>query len=345
MAHGAVPLSWTLATLEVTAANAPNGYAFANATVDNAAAEPAPPSRTIFPTAFSTIGTTYAVDGSARQSLVVIPAQFRSLPTGNPGFGQLREFTDADWLVTYAPASVTDFTGPQFSALTTTEQGANTVVVADVDDAAGVARVLVQVLRNGHYSRVELVRQTGTPGRWAGTVPDTDVTPVQEATFFAIDANGNTASANNKGPGYIPLPAVGSGPASLLFSPAAPSASGWFLTRPTVVAEWHGLPPPDRRDRHPAGVGDGDGRQPHGVRLRSGRPDRERRAGFRRYGRPAAWNRARHHRRRERSGGGPRRLPAPDRHRQRRPRSGRDVHAGSRYDVPGRPDDGLVHRD
>ena len=80
VAHGAVPLSWTLATLEVTAANAPNGYAFANATVDNAAAEPAPPARTIFPTAFSTIGTTYALDGSARQSLVVIPAQFRSVP-------------------------------------------------------------------------------------------------------------------------------------------------------------------------------------------------------------------------------------------------------------------------
>ena len=240
VAHGAVPLSWTLATLDVTAANAPNGYAFANATVDNAAGEPAPPTRTIFPTAFSTIGTTYGVDGLARQSLVVIPAQFRSGPAGNPGFGQLRQYTDADWLITYAPASVTDFTGPQFSALTATEQGANTVVVADVDDAAGVARVLVQVLRGGHYSRVELVRQTGTPGRWAGTVPGTDVTPVQEATYFAIDANGNTASANNKGPGYVPLPAVASGPASLVFSPAAPSASGWFLTHPSVAASGAG---------------------------------------------------------------------------------------------------------
>ena len=295
----------------MTAANAPNGYAFANATVDNAAAEPAPPARTIFPTAFSTIGTTYALDGSARQSLVVIPAQFRSGPTGNPGFGQVREYTDADWLVTYAPASVTDFTGPQFSALTATAQGANTVVVADVDDAAGVARVLVQVLRNGHYSRIELVRQTGTPGRWAGTVPDTDVTPVQEATFFAIDANGNTASANNKGTRLHP--ASRGRVRSRLAAVLAGHAERERLVPDAANRrdEWHGLPPPDRRERHPAGVGDGDGRQPHGVRLRSGRPDRERRAGFRRYGRPAAWNRARHHRRRERSGGGPRRLPLP----------------------------------
>ena len=37
--------------------------------------------------------------------------------------------------------------------------------------------------------------------------------------------------------------------------------------------------------------------------------------------------------------------PLPPAIRQRRPRSGRDVHAGSRHDVPGRPDDGLVHRD
>ena len=167
---------------------------------------------------------------------------------------------------------MTDFTGPQFSALTATEQGANTVVVADVDDAAGVARVLVQVLRNGQYSRIELVRQTGTPGRWAGTVPGTDVTPVQEATYFAIDANGNTSSANNKGPGYIPLPAVGSGPAALVFSPAAPSASGWFLTRPTVVGRRRGLPRADRRDGHASRrrrrCTDGSA---HGVRLRSGR--------------------------------------------------------------------------
>jgi hypothetical protein len=240
VAHGAVPLSWTIATLNVTAANAPNGYAFANATVDNAAAEPAPPSRTIFPTAFSNIGTTYAVDGSARQSLIVVPAQFRSATTGNPGFGQLREFTDASWLVTYAPASVTDFTGPQFVALSITEQGANTAVVADTSDPAGVARVLAQVLRGGQYQRVELTREPGTPGRWAGTVSGTDASPVQEATYFAIDANGNTASANNKGPGFIPLTGGAPGPATLLFTPAAPSASGWFLTQPSVAASGSG---------------------------------------------------------------------------------------------------------
>ena len=236
VAHGAVPLSWTVSTLAVTAANAPNGYAFANATVDNAAAEPAPPSRTIFPTVFSTIGSTYGLDGTARQSLTVTPAQFRSAPTGNPGFGQLREYTDASWLVTYAPASVTDFTGPQFGAITATEVGSHTVLVADVDDSAGVARVLVEVLRNGQYSRVDLVPEPRTPGRWAGTVPATDVSPVQEATYFAIDANGNSSTANNKGPGYIPLPAADGGASALVFSPAAPSASGWYLTQPSVAA-------------------------------------------------------------------------------------------------------------
>ena len=213
-----------------------NGYAFANATVDNAAAEPAPPSRTIFPTAFSTIGTTYGLDGAAHQSLVVTPAQFRSAPTGNPGFGQLREYTDANWLVTYAAASVTDFTGPQFGTISATEVGAHTVLVADVGDPAGVARVLVQVLRNGQYSRVDLTPEPRTPGRWAGTVPGTDISPVQEATYFAIDANGNSSSANNKGPGYIPLPADDGGASALVFAPSAPSATGWFLTQPSVAA-------------------------------------------------------------------------------------------------------------
>ena len=236
VAHGAVPLSWTISTLAVTPSNAPNGYAFANATVDNAAAEPAPPSRTIFPTAFSTIGTTYGLDGAPHQSLVVTPAQFRSAPTGNPGFGQLREYTDANWLVTYAAASVTDFTGPQFGTISATEVGAHTVLVADVGDPAGVARVLVQVLRNGQYSRVDLTPEPRTPGRWAGTVPGTDISPVQEATYFAIDGNGNSSSANNKGPGYIPLPADDGGASALVFAPSAPSATGWFLTQPSVAA-------------------------------------------------------------------------------------------------------------
>jgi hypothetical protein len=45
IAHGAVPLSWSISTVPINSGvpDAPNGYAFANATVDNAAAEPAPP--------------------------------------------------------------------------------------------------------------------------------------------------------------------------------------------------------------------------------------------------------------------------------------------------------------
>ena len=132
--------------------------------------------------------------------------------------------------------------------------------------------MLVQVLRNGQYSRVELVRQTAHAGPVGGNGPGTDVSPVQEATYFAIDANGNTSSANNKGPGYIPLPAdrIG-GAAALVFSPAAPSASGWFLTQPSVAAAAAGLPRAGRRDGHAAGVGDGHRRRAHGVRLRSRR--------------------------------------------------------------------------
>ena len=110
------------------------------------------------------------------------------------------------------------------------------MLVADVDDPAGVARVLVQVLRNGQYSRVDLMPEPRTPGRWAGTVPGTDVTPVQEATYFAIDANGNIVVGEQQGPRLHPASRGRSGAAALVFSPAAPSASGWFLTRPTVSA-------------------------------------------------------------------------------------------------------------
>jgi hypothetical protein len=346
VAHGAVPLSWTIATLAITSANAPNGYAFANATVDNAAAEPAPPSRTIFPTAFSTIGTTFGLDDSARQSLVVTPAQFRSAPTGNPAFGQLREYTDGNWLVTYAPASVTDFTGPQFGTISATEVGAHTVLVADVSDAAGVARVFVQVLRGGVYSRIELTPEPNTPGRWAGTVAGTDVSPVQEATYFALDRNGNSSTANNKGPGYIPLPADDGGASALIFSPTTPSASGWYLVQPTVTVAGAGrLQGAGRRERHAGGVRHGHGRRAHRVRHRSRRAHRELGAGAGRHRRPGAGHRAERGRRRSRPERRARRLPAAHGDRQRRPGTGRDVLARLRNHVPDRPDDGLVHRD
>jgi len=58
---------------------------------------------------------------------------------------------------------------------------------------------------------------------------------VQEATYFALDRNGNSSTANNKGPGYIPLPADDGGASALIFSPTTPSASGWYLVQPTVT--------------------------------------------------------------------------------------------------------------
>jgi hypothetical protein len=264
VAHGAVPLAWAQTTQAIDSNFASGGYAFSNATIDSAALEPATAARTSYPSGFENIGTTYALDGTARQQLVVVPAQFRSNATGSPAFGSFRTYTDGLWLVTYS-ANTTDFTGPAFANLETVVDGTGTAISADVTDSAGVARVFAQALRaDGTYWRVELQRE-GSTNRYGGVLGGTDVNPVSEVTYFALDANGNSSSANNKGPGFVSSPAPsGIANGSLTFSPPLPpsASNGWYTSAPTVTVSGTGYSlRVDNGPSSPAGtpvnVGDG----------------------------------------------------------------------------------------
>jgi hypothetical protein len=201
VAHGAAPIS--LATVG-TPFDEPIHNTFGNATLDNSALEPAPASEVVYPTTLQNIGTFVGTNGSFRQQLVVTPGQFRSDTdlTNDPGIGTIRRFRGT-WLVTYGPANTADFTGPDISIVEAIKLGGNTAFVVQTDDGSGVTRVFVQALMaDGSYRRVEL----GSPGtldgngRWTGGMAGTPL----EVFAFAFDGKGNSSSATQKGPGYIP---------------------------------------------------------------------------------------------------------------------------------------------
>jgi alpha-tubulin suppressor-like RCC1 family protein len=237
VAHGAAPIS--LATVG-TPFDEPIHNAFGNATLDNSAREPAPASEVVYPTTLQSIGTFVGSDGSFRQQLVVTPGQFRPDAdlTNDPGFGTIRRFRGT-WLVTYGPANTTDFTGPDIRLVEAIELGGNTAFAVDANDGSGVSlgvsRVFVQALMaDGTYQRVELA-SPGTPdgnGRWTGGMTGTPI----EVFVFAFDKNGNSSSATQKGPGYLPSQAPGPpGGVTILVNGAAPDNSKWYTGSPSVT--------------------------------------------------------------------------------------------------------------
>ena len=244
IAHGSAPVSLALVqcpTLDlagtIDAGFAPEGYAFANATLDNASLEPAPASQIVYPTTYQGIGTAFDLAGNPEQQLVIVPAQFRAGP--DPRFGSFRCLTGT-WLVTYS-ADTTDFVGPQIDSANAIQTGGDTAFFVEADDPDGVVRVFVQALRqNGTYVRTELVQAADE--RWSGVHVGADVV---EYSIFAFDGNGNSSAANNKGPGYEPLaepvlpPPTGGG--SLTFDPADPDGqASWYVSEPTVSVDGTG---------------------------------------------------------------------------------------------------------
>jgi alpha-tubulin suppressor-like RCC1 family protein len=231
VAHGAAPL----ALQKAAGADEVITNTFANATLDSGEREPAVSSEAVYPTVLQSIGTTVGIDGSFDQELVVVPAQFRSDSdlTNDPAIGTIRRFVDSTWLITYS-TDTTDFDSPDIELVEVTQFAGNTAIVVDVNDTAGIGRVFAQALMaDGTYRRVELGEPGSADGngRWTGGTAGTPL----EVTVFAFDHNGNSSSASQKGPGYVPSPPPPDLPAGVVVTVNdSPPAATWYSGSPTV---------------------------------------------------------------------------------------------------------------
>ena len=183
----------------------PFNMSFANATIDNSAIEPATAFETIYPTTHQSIGTFVDQTGSPTQTLVVLPGMFR--PDGNltnsPSIGTFRKLTASQWQVTYGNPD--DVTGPQFVSIDGTPAASSTqfsvnVAGAENDDTVVVVRVAALYIGGTTYQTVNLTQGAGT--LWTGSLPSGQV---REFTVFALDSDGNVATANNRGIAYAPV--------------------------------------------------------------------------------------------------------------------------------------------
>jgi hypothetical protein len=197
-AKGAILLSGTIA-------EEPINITFANATIDNSANEPATPFETIYPTTHQSIGTFVDQTGSPTQTLVVLPGMFRPDTdlTNSPSRGTFRKLTASQWQVTYGAPN--DVTGPQFVSIDGSPSASSTlfsvnVAGAETDDTVVVVRVAALYVGDNTYHTVDLAHGAGT--LWTGTLASGQV---REFTVFALDSDGNVATANNRGIAYAPV--------------------------------------------------------------------------------------------------------------------------------------------
>jgi hypothetical protein len=177
---------------------------FANATIDNSANEPATAFETVYPTTHQSIGTFVDQTGSPTQTLVVLPGMFRpdADPTNSPSIGTFRKLETSQWQVTYGDPD--DTTGPQFVSIEGTPGSDSTefsVNVAENDDEVVVVRVAALLLEGNTYQTVDLDLDPDTT-LWTGSLESGQV---REFTVFALDSEGNVATANNRGIAYAPV--------------------------------------------------------------------------------------------------------------------------------------------
>jgi hypothetical protein len=178
---------------------------FANATIDNSANEPATAFETVYPTTHQSIGTFVDQTGSPTQTLVVLPGLFRpdNNLTNPPSIGTFRKLDASQWQVTYGNPD--DTTGPQFVSIEGTPGPSSTQFSIDVggvenDDQIVVVRVAALLIGGTSYQTVDLTHGAGT--LWTGSLPSGQV---REFTVFALDSDGNVATANNRGIAYAPV--------------------------------------------------------------------------------------------------------------------------------------------
>lgn len=230
VAHGAVPLA-------LTRTEEPIDIAFANATIDTAAIEPATAYETVYPVT-GRIGTSVSATGAPAQNLVVIPAEFASDDdlSNSPSLGTFGKYPTSTWLVTYGPATG-EFTPPEIRDVLVTP-GASFLIEAQVTDGtgSGIKRVFAQVLKgDGSLARVELTGPAGG-GLFSGT---SNATAIRGVSVYAVDGHGNTAAAHDKQLGFVAVSDHGdvTKPTIQIFTPpAVPAIYDLNETVPEVYA-------------------------------------------------------------------------------------------------------------
>jgi hypothetical protein len=212
--------------------------------IDNSANEPeAQFSNIIFPATLEDTSTFQAADGSQRQNLVVVPAQFQAAPFLNdtsPVTGLERKFTQVDSLVYYAPGGTAAAAPPVFSSVAATKGGGTAsfdVSVADPNAANTVMRVLVlwhATGASGPWTATELSQ--APTGNWLGNAP----TSATEIEYFvqAVSSSGAVGRTTNKGDLYQSVVALP--PSTATFTINGTAVNGWYGDGTTVTL--HGAP-------------------------------------------------------------------------------------------------------
>ena len=192
VAHGSVPLALTRTEEQID-------IAFANATIDTSALEPATAYETVYPVT-GRIGTSVSATGAPAQNLVVIPAEFASDDdlSNSPSLGTFGKYPTSTWLVTYGPATG-EFTPPEIREVLVTP-GASFLIEARVTDGSGIKRVFAQILKgDGSLVRVELTGPSGG-GLFTGT---SNAASIRAVSVYAVDGHGNTAASHDKQLGFV----------------------------------------------------------------------------------------------------------------------------------------------
>jgi hypothetical protein len=133
--------------------------------------------------------------GRRHSTLQFIAGQSRDGTT--PSTETERLFTNVAGVVTYAPASVTDYVAPRFQQGGAIVSGGNATIFATVTDesTAGVKRVEAFFTTGGPWTFVQLTHGAGN--LWSVTVP-TSALKI-EVGFVSEDAGGNTGWMTAKG--------------------------------------------------------------------------------------------------------------------------------------------------
>jgi CSLREA domain-containing protein len=193
VAHGFFPSS-----LVTDDSNKDVDLYFAKPMIDLASHEPEPAvTNDVFPASPVKVAQADYL-GSRHSTLDVIAGQSR--PGSKPTLQNERLITSVGGVVTYAPASVTDYTSPVFAQTGSFVSGHNATIFATVSDnaPAGVIRVRAFFTDGGAWQFVDLAPVAGTPHLWEATNVAVNGDRI-EVGFVAEDGSGNTGWMTGKG--------------------------------------------------------------------------------------------------------------------------------------------------
>ena len=97
-----------------------------------------------FPSRVTSINRFISLDGTTRERLVVVPAQFLATTNTTPTLGVQRRYSRLDMVVYHAPFANTDFSAPNVSTVTAASSRSGIAIQVGVNDAEGeIQRVVV----------------------------------------------------------------------------------------------------------------------------------------------------------------------------------------------------------